>query len=305
MRIFFQLSRKSERKMEHSRRIVNESQTYRSTKRQYILLAFIVCLAVLPLILLGLYYAFADDTCECGKVLISGTEQKENRDAEVKISYNGQWPWTAQLFKTPQNFTCDATIITNRHLLTAAHCVEDEKNVEKYFALVGQRVWTKKQISKIYVHINLAVLKLSEPLEFNDFIQPICLPDLKTFSIEKIQMATMASYDNYESLIKSLDVITTVSSDCGKDIICAFNNVTNSCLTHSGSGLFVKNEKTQQQSIIGIAAKSPAFIKCRPSDVLAFFQLSPYKPWIYEKILECDKDEKDCQKPCNIENLKL
>ncbi|ESO04990.1 hypothetical protein HELRODRAFT_78428, partial [Helobdella robusta] len=106
----------------------------------------------------------------------------------------GAWPWQAQLFYNGA-FRCGASIVADRWLLTAAHCLLDAlENVlseGNLMVKVGTNLLADPNASSISVQriINtpdfdnravtsdLALLKLETPITFNDFVQPICLPD--------------------------------------------------------------------------------------------------------------------------------
>ncbi|KAG5896176.1 hypothetical protein JTB14_016951 [Gonioctena quinquepunctata] len=121
----------------------------------------------------------------------------------------GQFPWMALLgYRQKQlditEYLCGGTIITETHLLTAAHCID----VGKYHKLVNVRLGehdlrSKKDCRKVhggqicadnpidvpvlntFRHQNynsrtlkddIALIRLKRAVTFTDFIQPICLP---------------------------------------------------------------------------------------------------------------------------------
>lgn len=113
----------------------------------------------------------------------------------------GQWPFLAAiLFKPTNQFFCGGNLITDKHVLTAAHCVH-EKHQTKLSAtdikvLLGHRSLKSLteqhsksfEVENIFIHnswnpadvkydADLAVLTLSKNVEFSPFIQPVCVTD--------------------------------------------------------------------------------------------------------------------------------
>lgn len=114
----------------------------------------------------------------------------------------GQWPFVvALLVKTSKQFFCGGTLITSKHVLTAAHCIQD-KNVDKKLeaeqieVLLGrhslkdnsEKGSQTRDVEKIIVHpewkfnirkydADLAILVLDHAVAFSNFIQPACLTD--------------------------------------------------------------------------------------------------------------------------------
>ncbi|XP_060696339.1 transmembrane protease serine 9-like isoform X2 [Hemiscyllium ocellatum] len=110
-----------------------------------------------------------------------------NRIVGGTNSVNGEWPWQVSL--QIRSHICGASIISDRWLISAAHCFRDSgSNPSIWTALIGTidvRRGTVQTIETIIIHplyrqtsndYDIAVLKLSSPLIFEANIQPICLP---------------------------------------------------------------------------------------------------------------------------------
>ena len=100
-------------------------------------------------------------------------------------------PWHVSLFKPGTNSPfCAGTLISDVHVLTAAHCVED-KRPEEFVAVFGQRDWTESSLEgahavkciqnhylydPILMDHDISLLTLQENVEFGLNQQPACLP---------------------------------------------------------------------------------------------------------------------------------
>ncbi|XP_041479359.1 plasma kallikrein-like isoform X2 [Lytechinus variegatus] len=106
------------------------------------------------------------------------------------------WPWMAEVIKTPTHHYCGGALLDEQWVVSAAHCFKGHIS-EYWFSLGGH--WsasyypsdyeTNRQTCralKIIQHPNydenvrgydIALVKLAEKVTFNDYAQPVCLPD--------------------------------------------------------------------------------------------------------------------------------
>ncbi|CAJ0602047.1 unnamed protein product [Cylicocyclus nassatus] len=105
---------------------------------------------------------------------------------------SGAFPWTAAIRnKITGAHHCGASVLDRTHLITAAHCFEEDRRVSSYVVVVGE--WDNSinegheqtlNISRfnfyplyedLFAH-DLAIIEVAAPMRFDDWTQPICLP---------------------------------------------------------------------------------------------------------------------------------
>ncbi|RMC06570.1 hypothetical protein DUI87_16007 [Hirundo rustica rustica] len=101
----------------------------------------------------------------------------------------GQCPWQAVLLNEEGEEFCGGTILNENFVLTAAHCMNQSKEIK---VVVGEVDREKKEpsesmhtVDKILVHSkfitetydnDIALLKLKEPIRFSEYVIAACLP---------------------------------------------------------------------------------------------------------------------------------
>ncbi|XP_018398794.1 PREDICTED: proclotting enzyme-like [Cyphomyrmex costatus] len=126
----------------------------------------------------------------CGTTTRMKTRIAGGRPADPK-----EWPWMAALLRQGAIQYCGGVLITDRHILTAAHCVY-KFNPRDITVRLGEYDFTKYEetrtldfmVSEIRIHRDfklntyendIAIIKIHRPTVFNSYIWPICLPPIQ------------------------------------------------------------------------------------------------------------------------------
>ncbi|KAJ6658091.1 hypothetical protein lerEdw1_001567 [Lerista edwardsae] len=128
----------------------------------------------------------AIDETETGSRIVGGHDAKR-----------GAWPWQISLqlyeFGSGYRHICGGSLINHNTVVTAAHCVKFSSDPEFWRVVIGiHRLSRKEQhivasrINELTIHSDystrtyendIALLSLEETIQYNAYIQPICLPE--------------------------------------------------------------------------------------------------------------------------------
>ncbi|XP_043358785.1 transmembrane protease serine 9 [Dermochelys coriacea] len=126
--------------------------------------------------------------CDCGS---RPTMQTAHRIVGGTEASRGEFPWQVSLRENNEHF-CGATILTEKWLVSAAHCFNEFQDPAVWAAYMGtislsgsDSSTVKAGVGRIIPHpsyntdtadFDVAVLELDSPVPFNKYIQPACLP---------------------------------------------------------------------------------------------------------------------------------
>jgi secreted trypsin-like serine protease len=268
--------------------------------------------------------------CQCGCQSI-----EPSFDEKIKATgriINGEmarahsWPWQVVLLiidvnRNPLSF-CGATLITDRHILTAAHCVH--QHIPPFIhVFTGQDTFSFNisltsgyRVNKMYVHEgfnvllhhDLAILTIEQPLRFDSYIHPICLATPNSPSLESNEELIAIGWGRVSAAPGSimypqhlqqvkLNYVSTSNPNCSEIFrpvtnvhpgqMCAGKEGYNACLGDSGGPLMRKirtsNTENYYWEQIGIASKT---IDCGWNSTWPdiYINIPYYYNWIRETV---------------------
>jgi len=219
-----------------------------------------------------------------------------------------QYPWMAALFIDDKWF-CGGTLISDEWVMTAGHCADDATSVEVMLGahnvreavedgrmeIMSTDIFKHESYNGILIHNDIALIKLPEPIEFNDNIRPICLPSYSewntTFDHLDMEISgwgkpTDAS-DGISPVLRDATVDTITNLACAlsfpinidkRNICISGNGGTSTCNGDSGGPLEYLYEDGKYRQI-GITSFGSGF-GCEIGMPAAFTRVTSFLEWI-------------------------
>ncbi|KAI5740832.1 hypothetical protein M8J76_007694 [Diaphorina citri] len=265
---------------------------------------------------------------ECGRRIV---ENPNFTEVSGRNTYFGEFPWMLALFYYKRNmeyFKCGASLISPNIALTAAHCVQYDVTYSvaagEWFinGIVEEELEEEQRRDVLDVRIhpnystetlenNIALLKLSSNIDFDDYIHPICLADWNvTYDSENCVItgwgrdsADDKSYNQYLRQVglnllprdKCQNILRQSSLGQYYEImhgyICAWNGSSeiNSCKGDGGGPLVCPSKEDPTIFFqVGIAAWS---VVCTPDMPGLYTNIEYYRDWIDETVLAIQQEE--------------
>ncbi|XP_069764926.1 acrosin-like isoform X3 [Narcine bancroftii] len=152
-----------------------------------------------------------------------GSEILGNHDADP-----GAWPWlvSVQIASKDGTYrhTCSGSVIDNYWVLTAAHCFKAKvaNNVEKIMLVFGLEQISRfskntyaRPVAEVIKHENynpdteandIALIKVTNPIVFTNYIQPVCLQNQR-LDIAELKPCVTAGWGMVEGKDKWTDIL--------------------------------------------------------------------------------------------------
>ncbi|XP_077966090.1 uncharacterized protein LOC120336056 [Styela clava] len=250
----------------------------------------------------------------CGKPVITDNSHARivNGD-EVKA---GTIPWQVSLrFGPTRQPICGGSLINREWVLTAAHCVPNPKHKKYYSAYLGLHERKPSEssdmvksvtFSHIIVHAgyddktmynDIALMKLSEPVEYTNYILPVCLAKAEPSPGTEVTVSGWGDIredgKGEAAFLLKVDLPLQSTATCNQwmrgvakltnKMICAGfeSGQKDSCQGDSGGPLTYKRTYDQTYYQVGVVSWG---IGCaRPKHPGIYVKVSAYRNWIMEK----------------------
>ncbi|XP_065357948.1 serine proteinase stubble [Calliphora vicina] len=257
-----------------------------------------------------------------GLPLQCGLKSAENPDQERIVGGTNasphEFPWITVLFKSGKQF-CGGSLITNNHILTAAHCVArmtswdvaaltahlGDYNIRTDFEVKHitrriKRLVRHKGFDFSTLHNDVAILTLNEPVQYTKEIQPICLPTSTAQQTRSYSghIGTVAGWGSLRengpqpSILQKVQIPIWTNTECAQkygraapagiidSMICAGQAAKDSCSGDSGGPLIVNEGGRYIQ--VGIVSWGIGCGKGQYPGV--YTRVTSLLPWIYKNI---------------------
>ncbi|XP_077493728.1 uncharacterized protein LOC144104522 isoform X2 [Amblyomma americanum] len=222
----------------------------------------------------------------------------------------GQFPWMVRLSMVVTEaleLFCGGAIITKRHVLTAAHCLSNNKGEmatrgHVYYGSHDVKQAKMVEIEKMFPHLHfkrkpwthdIAILLVKEPFQYSEYVRPLCLPTGKLDDLSKeVVAAGWGHMKPNGSAVKGLQY-TNVKVVPGKmcreygenwtesQMLCTFKPGSGVCNADSGGPLFLPQPRGRyvQVGIASFVAKPGCVIHPQ-----VFTRVDVFMPWIKKHI---------------------
>ncbi|XP_065582909.1 venom protease-like isoform X2 [Artemia franciscana] len=230
-----------------------------------------------------------------------------------KTATPGSHPWIASIMEN-SNHICGGALVSNKHVLTAAHCVlqgndytvrlgehdQDDKTDPNQIDMPVKEVVTHQDYitTRTGIKNDIALVVLETPVALTSRIAPICLPygDLREYDFANSEATAsgwgkLTSGGEFASILQEVNLKIVPQNDCSKvwrsikdQHICARAPGKDSCDGDSGGPLTVFDSKTGLNYLIGLVSFG---LRNRCADKKfpgVYTRITSYMDWIEENV---------------------
>ncbi|XP_023234477.1 uncharacterized protein LOC111634033 [Centruroides sculpturatus] len=244
------------------------------------------------------------------------------RPPYVKVVVGGKdaepfsWPWMVSIHqKTPlgEGYVCGGCIISDRYILTAAHCFgENTKPASEYLVKrqgIKKELGINEEVENVKLHPDfkngqhyndIAIITLKNPLLFNDKFMPACLPTEQIDYLDR--KVTVLGWGDTSFAGRSSDILQEATldviptSECNasysklrssaipkgvtQDFLCAgiFEGGKDACQGDSGGPLMTREFPSLNWAVVGVV--SFGYQCARAGYPGIYTKISNYIQWI-------------------------
>ncbi|XP_076284530.1 proclotting enzyme isoform X2 [Lasioglossum baleicum] len=250
------------------------------------------------------------DTSQCGA---KNGFQDQKRIVGGHNVEPGEWPWMAALFNAGRQF-CGGSLIDDKHILTAAHCVANMNpwDVARLTVRLGDHnIKTNTEIRHIERRVkrvvrhrgfnlrtlynDVALLTLSEPVQFSEQIRPICLPSGSQLYSGKtatvIGWGSLRESGPQPAVLQEVSIPIWSNTECKykygaaapggivDSFLCAGRAAKDSCSGDSGGPLMVNDGRWTQVGVVSWG------IGCGKGQYPGVYtRVTHFLPWIHKNL---------------------
>ncbi|CAN7986322.1 unnamed protein product, partial [Ixodes hexagonus] len=221
----------------------------------------------------------------CGRPSISPLAEDTDRIYGGSEAVPGSWPWQAQLKQGVFGHTCGGALISDQHVLTAAHCLwgtwpsQLKIHLGSHQRVAREATEISVGVEEICMHPgahqgvpsglmqDIAIIKLKSKVNPTRTIQPVCLPE-NAEELPKNAKVFVVGWgetrrESSSSVLKQAAVTSISNEQCralGKNIIpqffCGRHLYGSACRGDSGGSIVHRRNGTW--SLHGIVSGGPA-----------------------------------------------
>lgn len=239
-----------------------------------------------------------------------GTSEPAKRIVNGKLAFDMEFPWMVlvKLFFEGHATRCGSSILTQHHLLTAAHCTllegSEPIKMDAYYGNVDYKNATRVRVSRFFRHPkfepkfflnDISILLLAYPLNYSANARPICIPT-KPVNVYNLEV-TVAGWGYLsqggvaEDVLRYTKIKVLPNSRCYKKfkdvgynktmMYCAYRVHTDACQGDSGGPLMAQQGDGRIFQV-GIVSYG---VGCAQDEMPGVYtRLEAFVPWLLQNI---------------------